>query len=225
MQLQEQVGTRVQAVEELTIHEDRQDAERIVDSLTGGLTLLGEACHRRVTTDVLKVFPQDSMQIHFPVQGELEGKSEIELFLIVEAAFAAAEQRLIRSGAAWCATWLATLRLGETAGQPQAQRRLQNYTELPADARRLAFQRVLDKAIPESRRAPLVLLRLLPLAAGIATATAFGNLDLARSLRKQQTSLLPAILDCHRCRGRLLDNGESCPECGNPLWKFNWLTS
>ena len=95
----------------------------------------------------------------------------------------------------------------------------------PGDARRLAFQRVLDKAIPESRRAPLVLLRLLPLAAGIATATAFGNLDLARLLRKQQSSLLPAINDCHRCRGRLLDNGDSCPECGNPLWKFNWLTS
>lgn len=225
MQLQEQVGTRVQAVEELAIHEDRQDAERIVDSLAAGLTLLGDACNTRVFNDVLKVYPQDSMQVRFPAKGELPGKTEIDLFLIVEAAYASAEQRLIRSGAAWFATWLATLRLGETAGQPQAQRRLQNYTELPGDARRLAFQRVLDKAIPESRRAPLVLLRLLPLAAGIATTTAFGNLDLARALRKQQTSLLPAINDCHRCRGRLLDNGETCPECGNPLWKFNWLTS
>jgi hypothetical protein len=225
MQLQEQVGTRVQAVEELAIHEDRQDAERIVDSLASGLTLLGDACNTRVFNDVLKVYPQDSMQVRFPAKGELPGKTEIDLFLIVEASYAAAEQRLIRSGAAWCATWLATLRLGETAGQPQAQRRLQNYTELPSDARRLAFQRVLDKAIPESRRAPLVLLRLLPLAAGIATATAFGNLDLARALRKQQTSLLPAILDCHRCRGRLIDNGETCAECGNPLWKFSWLAS
>jgi hypothetical protein len=225
MQLQEQVGTRVHAVEELAIHENRQDAERIVDSLTAGLTMLGESCYTRVTTDVLKVFPQDSMQVHWPAPGELSGKTEIELYLIFEAASAAAEQRLIRSGAAWCATWLATLRLGETAGQPQAQRRLQNYSELPADARRLAFQRVLDKAIPESRRAPLVLLRLLPLGAGIAAATALGNLDLARLLRKQQSSLLPAILDCHRCRGRLLDNGDSCPECSNPLWKFNWLTS
>ena len=225
MQLHEQVGTRDQAVEELAIHEDRQDAERIVDSLAGGLNLLGEACNTRVFADVLKIYPQDSMQVRFPAKGELPGKTEIELYLIVEASFAAAEQRLIRSGAAWCATWLATLRLGETAGEPQAQRRLQNYTELPADARRLAFQRVLDKAIPESRRAPLVLLRLLPLAAGIVTATAFGNLDLARALRKQQSSLLPAILDCHLCRGRLLDNGEGCPECGNPLWKFNWLTS
>ena len=225
MQLQEQVGTRAGAVEELAIHEGRHDAERIVDSLTAGLTLLGDACNTRVFSDVLKVYPQDSMQVRFPPKGELTGRTEIDLYLIVEAAFAAAEQRLIRSGGAWCATWLATLRLGETAGLPQAQRRLQNYTELPADARRLAFQKVLDKAIPESRRAPLVLLRLLPLAAGIATATAFGNLDLARALRKQQTSLLPAILDCHHCRGRLLDNGESCAECGNPLWKFNWLTS
>jgi hypothetical protein len=225
MQLQEQVGTRVQAVEELAIHEDRQDAERIVDSLAAGLTLLGEATGTRVFNDVLKIYPQDSMQIRFPAKGELPGKTEIDLFLIVEASYVAAEQRLIRSGAAWCATWLATLRLGETAGQPQAQRRLQNYAELPGDARRLAFQRVLDKAIPESRRAPLVLLRLLPLAAGIVSATAFGNLDLARSLRKQQTSLLPAINDCHRCRGRVLDNGDTCAECGNPLWKFNWLAS
>jgi hypothetical protein len=212
-------------VEELAIHEDRHDAERIVDTMVAGLTQLGEACQRRVSTDLLKVFPQDSMQIHFPAKGDLPDKAEIDLYLIVEAAFAAAEHRLIRSGAAWCATWLASLRLGETAGHPQAQRRLQNYTELPADARRLAFQKVLDRAVPESRRAPLVLLRLLPLAAGIVATSAFGNLEQARALRKQQSQLLPAINDCHRCRGRLLECGDSCPECGNPLWKFNWLTS
>ncbi|HEX5102299.1 MAG TPA: hypothetical protein VFV87_00710 [Pirellulaceae bacterium] len=225
MQVQEQVGTRAQAAEEFKLHEDRRDAERVVESLVGGLTLLTETCQSRVFTDVLKVFPQDSMQVRFPAKGELSGKHEIDLLLVAESASFAGDQRLIRSERAWYASWLAALRLGETAHDPQAQKRLAIYADLPGDGRRLAFQKVLDKAIPESRRAPLVLLRLLPLAAGIVTAAAFGNLDLARSLRKQQTSLLPAILDCHRCHGRLLDCGDTCPECGNPLWKYNWLTS
>ena len=25
--------------------------------------------------------------------------------------------------------------------------------------------------------------------------------------------------------GRLLDNGEQCPQCASPLWKFDWLTA
>lgn len=67
--------------------------------------------------------------------------------------------------------------------------------------------------------------RLFPLAVGIITAIAFGDLDTAKELRKHQVSLLPAIADCNRCRGRVLANEEICPVCSNPLWGYNWLTA
>ncbi len=81
------------------------------------------------------------------------------------------------------------------------------------------------RVVSESRRAPLVLFRLMPLAVEIVTTLAFGDSPKAAQLRNRQTVLLPAILDCHHCRGKLLDNGEQCPECGNPLWQFDWLSS
>ncbi len=225
MDMQDHAAARAQSIDELTHHEGRQDAQRVVDSLEAGLTLLADACFARFCLDVQRAFGQDSMMLRSPSKSELTGKNEIDLYIIAESAQTAAEHALVHSGAAWFSDWLARLRMGETAGLPAAKRRLAGYAELPVDARRLAFSRVLDRALPDSRRAPLVLGRLLPLAAGIVPATAFGNLDLARSLRKQQVAVLPAIGDCHHCRGRLFDNGEACQQCGNPLWKHNWLTS
>jgi hypothetical protein len=57
------------------------------------------------------------------------------------------------------------------------------------------------------------------------TAVAFGDTALAQELRKRQIRLLPSILDCHDCRGSVLDNNEKCPQCGNPFWFCNWLTA
>jgi rRNA maturation endonuclease Nob1 len=43
--------------------------------------------------------------------------------------------------------------------------------------------------------------------------------------RKKQIDLLPHISDCHACRGNPLENGERCQQCGNPMWKFDWLVA
>ena len=59
----------------------------------------------------------------------------------------------------------------------------------------------------------------------IATALAFGDHARARDARKRQTADLPAIRYCSQCRGDVLENGEQCRGCGNPLWKFEWLTA
>jgi hypothetical protein len=70
-----------------------------------------------------------------------------------------------------------------------------------------------------------VLYRLFPLAAGIVTATAFVDAGAAAELRESQTSWLPSIADCGECRGRVLENGEQCAVCNNPLWNYEWLNA
>jgi hypothetical protein len=71
----------------------------------------------------------------------------------------------------------------------------------------------------------LVLLRLVPAAVQIAVALSFGKSPDAQHWRHEQVEILPSIRDCPRCRGRLLENGEQCTMCGNPLWTFDWLTN
>ena len=65
----------------------------------------------------------------------------------------------------------------------------------------------------------------MPLAVEIVTALAFGDSAQATEVRQHQVVILPAISDCEQCRSKLLENGEQCPECGNPLWLFDWLRS
>ena len=69
-----------------------------------------------------------------------------------------------------------------------------------------------------------MLFRLLPLAVEIVTALGFGDSPEAEDVRHRQIDILPAIADCEQCRGKLLENGQQCPECGNPLWLFDRLT-
>jgi hypothetical protein len=102
---------------------------------------------------------------------------------------------------------------------------LSGYLATTPDGRRLKFTNVMAGALAESRRAPLVLFRLFPYAVQIATALAFEDHVLSDAARDQQLHLLPSIRDCHHCRGKLLDNGEECRLCGNPLWKYEWLTA
>jgi len=89
----------------------------------------------------------------------------------------------------------------------------------------LKFVSVLQRAIPESARAPLVLFRLYPRAVRILAAVAFGDPLRAQELRAEQIGFLPAISDCHECHGRVMDNEDICRCCGNPLWNFAFLLS
>jgi hypothetical protein len=120
-------------------------------------------------------------------------------------------------------SWLARLRLGDAHDAPEYVERLEDYLGKTSDQRRLAFTDVLADVLPDSRRAPLVLFRLLPPAVRIVTALAFGDHVRAREARSSQATHLPAIDYCRRCRGEVLENGERCEQCGNPLWEFKWL--
>jgi hypothetical protein len=214
------------AAEQFNRREHRNDGVRIASSLSGGLTLLRDCLYARVHDEVRRQIGTDSMLA--PVseeKSERVAKLEIELYQIVVSAVAAIEGGHVHGADDWYLQWLSEFRLGLIHADGRVAKRLAYYLSKTADARRMAFSNILATALPESRRAPLVLFRLVTPAVQIATALAFGDTTTADEWRQQQASCLPAIRDCHLCRGKLLDNGEQCLECGNPLWKFDWLVA
>jgi hypothetical protein len=214
------------AIRQLREHEHRDDANRIVESLDRGLAVLAELLYTRVHEDVENTQGVDSMLAPIaPAKTKALTIREIEFYQIAESAVLAWRSGYVREDDRWYAHWLSRLRLGESSPQEAESARVADYLSLPADKRRLAFTDVLNHVVPESRRAPLVLFQLVPLAVQIATALAFGDNAQAAALRSLQVDHLPAIADCRECKRRLLANGEHCSHCGNPLWGSSWLTS
>lgn len=223
MNAEELARRRVEATEEFNRHEGRADGVTVISSLAGGLTILRDALYVRMFDDVQAAVGRDSILLPVSLEkAERLAKTEIEVFQVVVAANWAERCGYVRDGP-WCLDWLARLRLGLSRNEPAIEARLEHYRSRPADAQRLAFTNVLAETLPSSRRAPLVLFRLHPLAVQIAAALAFGDHKRAQGVRTEQMSLLPAIGDCHECHGKLIENGERCRVCGNPLWHFNWL--
>ena len=226
MKQEEFTERHVVAVEEFNRHENRHDGEHVSGSLTGGLAILRDSLYSRVHLDVERELGTDTMLVPISeMKAEASTKTEIDLYQIAESATAVREHGYVRTDAQWYCRWLTRLRLGEAATDAETVERLDDYMSRTPDDRRLAFTDVLATVLAESTRAPLVLFRLLPLSVEIATALAFGDHTAALDARNRQTSLLPAIDYCHRCHGKVLENGEQCPGCGNPLWKFEWLTA
>jgi hypothetical protein len=214
-----------EAVEALARHVGRDDASRVVAELTAGLGVLRDSLYTRVHLDVEQIVGMDSMLM--PVsesRTQRLAKLEIELYQIAVSSAAVARHGYAPGGDAWFRPWLAKLLLDREHCDRRAAERIEFYAAKSPDKRRLAFTDVLASALPESRRAPLVLFRLIPLAIDIVTALAFGDRAEAEQLRTQQIDHLAAIHDCRTCHGDLLENGRQCPECGNPLWTFKWLT-
>ena len=224
---QEQFAKRhADAVEEFNRHDNSRDGARVGSSLVAALKVLRDSLYVRVHHDVQNILGADSMFI--PVserKTEALTKTEIELYQIAESAAAAAELGYVGADDDWYLQWLTRLRLGKAQVGQQLLDRLAQYSSKTSDQRRLAFTDVLSRVLPESRRAPLVLYRLLPLSVQIATAVAFDDESTASGIRAQQVEHLPAITDCQKCGGQIVQNGEQCPKCGNPLWKFEWLTA
>ena len=213
------------AAEEFGQHEHRSDGLRIIESISGGLTLIRDAVYARVHFDVERRMGRDSLI--FPLseeKAERATKLEIEIYEIVVAAGAVQARGYVSDGN-WFRDWLVDLRMGTVDGNSRVARRLVYYASKPPDEQRLAFSNILATAQPEASRAPLVLLRLVPEAVQIATALAFGRSADAQQWRHEQVEMLPSIADCYRCRGKLLENGEQCTVCGNPLWTYEWLTN
>jgi hypothetical protein len=215
-----------QAVAEFNERSGRGDGTQVVPSLATGLAQIRDALYPRLHQDVERYIGKDSMRV--PVS-ELRTAErtlrEINLYQAAEAAGAAAQFGYLPEPRLWFTPWLAQLLLGEKNLDGENQRRLEVYqAQTPAERHR-TFLNVLARALPESAQAPLVLFRLLPLTIQIAVAQAFTDHPRSEELRRQQITILPAIADCHQCRGRVMECVESCPGCGNPVWKYEWLRS
>ncbi len=226
MSQEDLASRRATAAAELNEHGHRQDGERIVTSLDAGLRTVRDLFFTRVHVEVEKEYGMDSMLSPISlVKSELRTKAELECYQVAEAAAEARSSRIIPGSGDWFATWLARLCMGEQSRTEAVVQRLAHYASREPDDRRRAFATVLEKTLPEARHAPLIIYRLLPLAVSIVTDVALGEHLRGVEARKRQTTLLPSITDCPQCQGNLLENGEQCALCGNPMWKFEWLTA
>ena len=226
MNQDDRVGRRAAAAAEFDQHGQRQDGERIVVSLETGLRLLRDLFFTRVQSEVEKEYGLDSMLSPVSlVKSELRTKAEIDAFQVAESAAETRTARFVAGPDDWYVNWLSRLCLGDQSGSDAVVQRLAHYASRGPDDRRRSFATVLEKALPEARHAPLIIYRLLPLSAAIVTDVAFGDHARAAEGRKRQATLLPNLTDCPQCRGNLLDNGEQCILCGNPMWKYDWLTA
>lgn len=215
---------RRQAADEFNRREHRDDGAHVVDGLEAGLDLVRDQLYARVHADVERLIGRDSMLMPVSAKkGETETKREIDLFQTAVSAATAGEYGYVAAGADWYLGWLAALRLGESSDDPGTLKRLAGYLSLSPDGRRLAFSDALARVLPESGQSPLVLFRLVGPAVGIVTALAFSDRATATGLRQRQTVELPSVAGCPQCRGKLLESGQQCPVCGNPLWKYRWL--
>jgi hypothetical protein len=223
---QQRASSLVEAVKEFNDRTGRTDGQNVAGSLLGGLTLLADLLYSRLHEDVERLVGSDSMLM--PVS-ELKArqatKAEIAVYQVAESKVAVGNLGLLGPGDEWYVPWLARLTLGEFGAHAKVTARLTAYLAATPRKRQLAFTNVLVKVLPESSRAPLVLFDLFPLAIHLATAIACVSPGGASDLRHQQLALQPAIGDCQKCRGQILENGLECPVCGNPLWKHEWLVA
>jgi hypothetical protein len=225
MNSERQAARRAEAVAQLESAVKRADATELVARLDAGLELLRNTFFTRVQGDVERIFGVDSMIDPLSLaKSEARSHDEIDLFQVAESAAAVHEARYLPVGQDWYRRWLGRLRMGEHVDSPSPLARLEDYAAKDADDRRRTFSVVLERTLPEATRAPLVIYRLLPLAVAVATAAAFGDTAAAAALRQQQIATLPSVADCSDCAGRVLPNGKRCSQCGNPLWKHEWLT-
>lgn len=214
------------AVEAFNQRQNRTDGDRVVACLSNGLTILRQLTYDRIHRDVEREIGADSMLM--PVseaKSRLRTTVEIEAFQIAESAAAARDQGYVNGQDEWYLDWLAGVRLTAREFDPKLRDRCRDYLAQSADERRLAFTDALNRVLPESRQAPLVLFRLLPIGIRLSTALAFSDRTTAEGLRRQQIAILPSIADCQQCHGRIIECLEQCPTCGNPLWKYRWLTA
>ena len=214
------------AAEEFNQYAKRRDGADVAGCLANGLAILRSSLYGRVHHNVESEYGMDSMLMPVSETKTMALATEqIEVYQIAESAAAVRQCGYVAPPDAWYLPWLARLRLGDRGSAPDVLERCNNYLTATADGRRLAFTNILAGVLHESRRAPLVLFRLLPLSIHLATAMAFGDRRRAADLRREQTSLLPAISGCQQCRGGVLECTEQCPMCGNPLWKHKWLVA
>ena len=218
---------RQRAIAELQQHPPGRDPKLIVDSLMVGLTRHRDLLMVRAHDDVERRYGEDSMlgtSLEAIERREHAAKVEIEVYACIVIEDQVRLHGYLEGDTSWFLDWMLRLRLG-SGFQSVLDKRIKYYSAKTIEERRLNFETLLQRAIPESAHAPLILFRLFPRSVRIVAATAFADSRGAAQLRDEQISLLPAISECHECHGELLDNDEICRCCGNPLWNYTWLVS
>ncbi len=211
------------AAAEFDQHEGRSDGTQVADHLTNNLTALRELLFRRALTPDPSI-PLDSMLLPVSkLKAQQHASEEVEAFMIAESAVAVRSLGLVQKPEPWYADWLTAMRLDSWNPLGNVPERIAGYLKESDDKRRLQFSNLLVEAIPEARRAPLVLLRIFPKSVHAATALAFGDSTSAEKIRSEQIKILPSIAYCQECHGKLLAAGNECSTCGNPLWNQQWL--
>jgi hypothetical protein len=201
----------------------RGDGPEIVARLYDGFTLLADLLYARVHGDVERHVGVDSMINPLSeLKAEARTKAEILAYVVAESSAFVAERQYVPAQMLY-RPWLAALLVDERNLPVPSSDRFATYDTASADDRRRAFSVVLERAMPEASRAPLVIYRLMQLAVKLATAQGFGRTEHAQAQRDRQLVLLQSILDCSACAGQLLPAGEKCPRCGNPFWKYELL--
>ena len=214
-----------EAAKEFNRRAGRDTGSSVAEQFDRRLTLLQDLLYCRLHGDVQQVVGKDSMLMPVSeLKTQLAAKTEIAIFEVAESRSAADELGIDTRPDDWFARWLARILLG-AAIEADALARLAEYEAQAPRERLLAFTDVLARVLPESRRAPLVLFNLFPLSVRIAASIALGDRVRAAAVRNEQLEMQPALGDCTVCRGQLLTTGKQCPECGNPVWKFNWLVA
>ena len=200
----------------------------LVRSLWAGLTTLRKLLLTRLHNDVEAYYGIDSILAPMTASEThremCHAADEIEIYSLTVVLAEAAHSRYAHDDADWFREWLLRLRWGDEMNAMVAER-MHLYDQYGDNDRRHMFASFVEQALPEATKAPLVIYRLYPRSVRVATALAFGDPLRAREVRGEQISFLPVIADCHDCHGLPLENGDICPNCGNPLWKINWLSA
>jgi hypothetical protein len=215
-----------QFVKEFETKSGGRNGAEVVSGLDAGMNLLSEMLYLRLHQDVEKARGADSMLVPISeMRSRRTTLKEIASYQVAESTAAVRQFGYLPSGDEWYVSWLTGLLLKESSPDSTHRQRIDGYLSKTERARRLAMTDVLVAVLPDSRRAPLVLFLLFPLAIHITTALAFGDHAVAERLREQQIELLSIIPSCSQCCGRVLKNGDSCLQCANPLWNSEWLNS
>jgi len=200
----------------------------IVDNLSVGLTQVRDLFMARIHDDVEKQFGMDSMIAPLSVLDAAKqvhrAKCEVEAYCAILVDDEVGRGGYLNGDGQWFGDWIFNLRLGHDY-RSFYEDRVKFYRSKTVERRRLKFMRVLQRAAPESVKAPLVLFRLFPRAVRIVTAVAFGDPLRAQEVRSEQCQFLPLVSECHECHGSILPNEDVCRCCSNPLWKYAWLCS
>ena len=195
-------------------------------SLANGLTILRETLYLRIHEDVQEQVGIDSMLSPVSeIKAQQRSIAEIEVYQAVESAISVQQAAYVKSGEDWYLPWLMWLRLGEAGRNAQAAERSKLYLSKSSDDRRLAFVRRWLAVCPNREGALGPVPSAAAWGANCHSRPGCGDRGAAARLRKEQAAILPAIADCRQCRGEVLECAEQCRACGDPLWKYRWLTA